>query len=353
MPFMQRAWFVDHSPGVGIQITSIPPVPPPPPAPIVDTVYSVAVGGIESKATASYTTDGVTWTSNTISSGVWVSVAWNGTVFCAVGAELGFLGGDGKIATSPNGITWTVRTGPAGTGGWTKIRWNGTVFCAISYPGNVSATSTDGITWTPGTPPTIFDPVVGSSLGYCLEWNGSVWCALSVSGFPNTTSGWATSTDGLTWTVGSIGINLPANNGIGAVWAWLAWNGSFFCAVAGQQDTTHISATSPDGQAWTEHDLPITTTWRSIAWNSAANFFCTIGEDTGSGAQVATSTDGVAWTSRTSPSLSAIDAVIFDGQYLLMTLNNHNSWLSADGITWVIGTDYSAGLLASNDFAHR
>jgi hypothetical protein len=351
MPFMQRAWFADHSPGVGLQISSGSPPPPPPPPP-VDTAYSVAVGGLESLSTASYTTDGVTWASNTIASGVWVSVAWNGTVFCAVGAELGFLGGGGKIATSPNGITWTVRTGPVVPGeGWTKIRYNGTIFCAISYPGNVSATSPDGITWTPGTPPTVFDPVIGSSLGYCLEWSGSFWCALGTSGFANTPTGWATSTDGLTWTVGSTGIGLPANLGTGAIWSWLAWNGSKFCAIAGRQDTTHISATSVDGQTWVEHDFPLTTTWRSIAWNGT--IFCAVGGDIIEGQQVATSADGVTWVSRTSPWLGTIDAVIFDGQYLLLTFNNHNSWLSADGITWYIGTDYSSGLLASNDFAHR
>ena len=75
----------------------------------------------------------------------WHAIAWNGTVFCAVG----YSGTGNRVQTSSDGITWTTRSTPADNS-WRGVAWNGTVFCAvaISGTGNRVMTSPDGITWT-------------------------------------------------------------------------------------------------------------------------------------------------------------------------------------------------------------
>lgn len=77
-------------------------------------------------------------------------INWNGSQFLAVG-------NNGKVATSPNGITWTYRSNLA-TGTWGNapvraIGWDGSKYLigggiddGASAP--LVATSTDGITWT-------------------------------------------------------------------------------------------------------------------------------------------------------------------------------------------------------------
>src|SRR5574343_43152 len=142
-------------------------------------VFCAASITISDKAATSV--DGITWTARTLpATGEWRSIAWNGSVFCA----LSF--GSNQAATSPDGITWTARTLPS-IGEWRGLAWNGSVFCATCNS-NIAATSPDGITWTARTL-----PVSASWRG--LVWNGSVFCAVA-SG----TDQAATSTDGITWT---------------------------------------------------------------------------------------------------------------------------------------------------------
>ena len=75
------------------------------------------------------------WTQRALPvSASWCSIAWNGTVFCAVAL------GSSIAATSPDGITWTQRVLPVSTN-WSAIAWNGTVFCAISTGGSIAATT--------------------------------------------------------------------------------------------------------------------------------------------------------------------------------------------------------------------
>jgi hypothetical protein len=84
----------------------------------------VAVGPSGSVATSS---DGVHWTAATNPpSGDLQAVAWNGTIFAAVGN----LNGTGAVATSLDGSTWTARTVPTETGALAAIAWNGSIFVA-------------------------------------------------------------------------------------------------------------------------------------------------------------------------------------------------------------------------------
>lgn len=191
------------------------------------------------------------WNERTIPTGPYRAVAWNGTVFCAIGASV--------CATSPDGLTWTTQTIPSGT--YVAITWNGTVFCAI---GVACATSPDGITWTARTLP------VGETYEE-IAWNGSVFCAVGPSYC-------ATSPTGTTWTSRTI----PAGTYTG-----IAWSGTKFAATG-----FDVAATSPDGTTWTSRTIP-TGNYRSLAWG--AEVFCAVGDDN----KCATSPDGITWTART------------------------------------------------------
>ena len=102
-------------------------------------------------------TDGSTWYEHAMPFGNWKSVAWNGSVFCAIAGN--------ACATSPNGITWNSHTLPAAYQ-YTDIVWNGICFYTISGTRlDGGATSADGITWFKSDLP-------DTSLWYRLGTNG-------------------------------------------------------------------------------------------------------------------------------------------------------------------------------------
>ena len=90
-----------------------------------------------------YSTTGTgTWTAGTLpSSSNWNSIAYGNNRFVAVSSTSGTV-----AAYSLDGITWTASTLPA-TASWTKVTYGQGVFLAVSTT-TAAATSPDGITWT-------------------------------------------------------------------------------------------------------------------------------------------------------------------------------------------------------------
>lgn len=236
----------------------------------------------------------------------WSSVAWNGTVWCAIGQNTAVA------ATSPDGFTWTERTLPS-TSDWRKVVWNGTVFCAIAWGGTVAATSPDGITWTARTLP-------ASANWSSLAWNGTVFAAVAWGG-----TAAATSPDGITWTSRT----LPAS----VNWIDVAWNGSVFCAIANGSSTC---ATSPDGTTWTSRSIGATASWRAIA--SDGSSFMVIADAT---AAARWSADGTTWYSRTASASSGCWRLAWGGTQYIAIINatpTSASAISANGMTWTAVT---------------
>lgn len=98
---------------------------------------------------------GITWISRTSSFGTTLitAVEWNPDldVFCAVGAA-------GKIATSPDGITWTQQASPFGaTVTINDIAygngWGAGYFVAVASDGTIEASDTGGASWQTSTTP--------------------------------------------------------------------------------------------------------------------------------------------------------------------------------------------------------
>ena len=202
----------------------------------------VAVG--EGANSIAYSSDGITWTGigTSIFTYSGYGVAWNGKMWVAVGQ-----GTTNTIAYSSNGINWTGATDSSGAEGSSLsifadagrgLAWNGSIWVAV---GDTIAYSSDGIIWIP-----LINSVF-SDTGYGVAWNGRLWVAVG-EGTTNTIS---YSSDGIAWTgatdfSGAAGssVNIFSNAGFG-----VAWNGTRWVAIG--DGGLNTIACSSDGITWT------------------------------------------------------------------------------------------------------
>ena len=166
---------------------------------------------VSSKPTGStnslVSTDGINWSTGSMPSHSYTGLAASDTVFCATFQS-------GGCAISSDGLAWSEFSMPDPSAQYYSIAWNGTVFCAIDDQElDISATSPDGITWTPRTMP-LADSWIA------IAWNGTKFCAVIQS---STTA--ATSPDGIIWTL----IDMPTLEGWEAITADIS-TGTFVVA---------------------------------------------------------------------------------------------------------------------------
>ena len=148
---------------------------------------------------------GATWTWQSGLYSTWFSsafcCAWNGSLWC--------MGSDnGRIGTSPDGITWTNRTSLSSSawGSSSSVRsmiWGGDRFVALGTNGKC-ATSFDGINWTNQTQ--LATTAWGTSQTpyfYTLAYSASL--GLFMAG--GNSGQVAYSSDGATWTVNTTALN--------------------------------------------------------------------------------------------------------------------------------------------------
>ena len=148
------------------------------------------------------------------------AVAYGNNVFVAVG-------GNGTIITSPDGVTWTLRS--SGTiNDLYGITYNNNTFIAVGQAGAV-VTSSDGIHWIVRTSGTVND-LKG------ITYGNNNFVAVGNSGTILASSNgqaWTTQTSGTTYNLYCIAYG----------------NGTF--VVGGENNLT-----SPDGLTWTEKSIP-------------------------------------------------------------------------------------------------
>jgi len=244
----------------------------------------VAVGS--GTSTIAYSINGKYWynsnNSVNIFSAVGAGVAWNGSIWVAVGT------GTNTIAYSPDGINWTGSNNSttifsSGNG----IAWNGSMWVAVgSGTNNTIAYSTDGINWTGSNNST----TIFSNSGNGIAWNGDMWVA--VGNGTNNTIAW--SNDGIGWSQATNSIGGGISTTIFSSGNGIAWNGSMWVAVGNGNGKNNTIAYSYDGKEWTGVGNSIfSLAGNGVTWYSAYNIWVATGNGTN---LIAYSSDGINWS---------------------------------------------------------
>ena len=259
------------------------------------------------------------------------SIAWNGTLFMAVGSMAAATSYDGvnwtirsngirtffpgisnsgfstmysaaygggtwviggttsKIFTSTdNGVTWTYQNGFYTLNANTNLSvaaYGNSRFITGGASGRLAYSTNSGVTWTLATTGFGTSSILGATYANSLFVIGGVLGKL------------ATSPDAITWTSYTTAIN-GTTFGTDTIYG-IAWSGSKFVVIG----ATGKVLTSPDGVTWTYQggllavltDLPANVSMLGVTWTGTE--FVAVGGV--SYAIVATSPDGVTWTNRT------------------------------------------------------
>jgi hypothetical protein len=238
----------------------------------------VAVG---SGGTIASSPDGLVWTVRrmTDSFSVLNGVAFAEGRFVAVGMGAVTRVGAALILTSPDGITWTANDSLAATvaAQLTDVTYGAGTWVVTGFGGTRLLTSPDAATWTSRTVPGI-----GSPSRVVFGGGRFVANAGNHTGF--------TSTDGITWTSVTVA---PANSFLGAV----AFSAGKFLLVGRDNNFNASAYTSTDGTTWTSAGA-ISGTSGSVGFTAAAG--SATGFVAAGGNLLYTSPDGLVWTARTS-----------------------------------------------------
>jgi|Laugrefa1bdmlbdn_1035148.scaffolds.fasta_scaffold23924_1 hypothetical protein len=288
----------------------------------------VAVGDSGNLYTSTSTTLATgSWTSRTSSFGTTQirAVASNAlTLYVAVGNS-------GKLASSPDGITWTQRTSQFSTDDIYDIAYGNGVWVAVGSAGKIS-TSTDGEIWTARTSGTATRLV-------SIAYGNGVWVAGGESGVLRTatdpTSTWTSRTSTITNSVFTY--YAPSQ----AIW------------LAGSDvGTTGALASSTDAVTWTARTAPFTmagATPLNSPGFASTNSIIVLTQTTNyltPSCDVGSSTNGTTWTDR-APATTAeqmLGCCVDDtGTFAVTGLNNFQ--YSTNGTTWTNGGTVPFSLL--------
>ncbi len=222
---------------------------------------------------------------------------------------------DGSAQTI-GGINWSHYALSDSTG-WGKVIYSPelSIFVATAYVStNSIMTSPDGITWTIRSSP--IDHKFGA-LCWCPEL--SIFVAAGSSG--TSSSSVITSPDGIVWTARTSPI---------VIWQEICWSPelSLFVGVA-YSGTTRIYV-STNGMTWNSVTVPNGTS-KTITWVPELSLFIAAGDD------IITSPNGTTWTSRTKTSSGTITSLAWSKDLnKLVGISNvsRDVIISSDGINW-------------------
>ncbi|BDG02861.1 IPT/TIG domain-containing protein [Anaeromyxobacter oryzae] len=245
-------------------------------------------------------TSGLVWTMTSPLNGA-KDVAWDGSLLVAVGSAV-------WVHTSPDGLTWTMRTLPTPSGTVAAVARSPGAWVAVGQ-GGAAYSSPDGTSWTrrdPGTTKNLCD----------VTWTGSTFLAVGEDGAVTT------SPDGIGWTSQTA----PTTDSFTAVGASPSLAVATTFPYSGSQSAL---LTTPDGVDWTPR-VPGISPFNDVLF--AGGRFVAVGSY-----RSATSADGVDWdTSGTVPGIP--DAVVHTGTAYAAVGTDGNGagafFTSADGLAW-------------------
>jgi hypothetical protein len=262
------------------------------------------IGGIE------YSYDCLQWSfSKPFINGVGSSITWNmggGMKWNDSSVGIGnivqptIVGGTSGTAISADGVGFRALSGGIGT--ITDVRsigWNGSLYLAVGSVtnGTVSAfaTSSDGMRWYGG------QVGIFSTASYGVAWNGACWLAVGTG-----TNAAAVSSDGLVWT------GLGSVFGGGVIGYSVAWNGQ--CWLIGTSAGLAVNTSSvPSASGWVlATSLGGVTTVRTVNWMSDRWVIGGVGGI--SWASVAVPSSGTSWTNAAFSFSSACYGISWNGR---------------------------------------
>jgi hypothetical protein len=273
---------------------------------------------------------GTTWTSITYGNGIFVAIST----------------GTNIAATSPDGITWTVRTLPS-VSTWNTITFGNGLFVVASNT-NRAATSPDGITWTArtlnrtqtnvssayGNNTYLVVPSGSNILQYSgngITWNSSP-AVFAYTNFTDVTFGNGrfiitdnAGSDGVIITPDGINFTYSTILGLGRNWSAVAYGNGTFLAIASGSNT---AATSPDGVTWTQQTLPATANWSNLTFGNG--IFTAIATGTNI---VAFSSDGITWVQKVMPVTTNWKNIAFNGSVFSVISNTPGTISATIGVT--------------------
>lgn len=230
--------------------------------------------------------DGITWTAVATSS-------FGTTNISAVdyAPSLGLwiaVGLAGKLATSPDAVTWTQRTSGFGTNDIRDIAWSETLGLAVcgGLLGTVS-TSSNGTTWSGSQPAAFgFTDIRG------MIWNKSLGL-FHGNGSAGGAGQHATSPNGTTWTTRT-GPSDTAQGGAGVT------SGTVSMLICVGANGTIDKST--DGSTWTAQDPGgATDVGSDVVHSDALGLYVHVSYASGSDAFIRTSPDTTTWTLQSDP----------------------------------------------------
>ena len=240
------------------------------------------------------------WINTTLpSSDNWSSIAYNGSLFVAVGKQ--------KYMYSSNGIDWVDFNSPSQGASPLAIAFGNGLFVVL-YSSFVQ-TSPDGTTWTKTYLPD------GTAATYsAMIYGGGKFVAISQYGFG------ICSEDGVNWTK----VTLPREAPMKCI---SYGDGKFVVPYYG----AHV-AYSYNGIDWVETDLPVHTSWDFTSVSYGSGKFVAIASG-----YVITSEDGINWTN---PSIMITfiwpwRLAYGNEMFLAIYPGSSIGYYSVDGLSWV------------------
>jgi hypothetical protein len=245
-------------------------------------------------------TDGITWTGANGPDAFFGRLSYGNGNFLTASSS-----GSNRIAKSTDGTNWTYSPGP--TGNWSVTAYgNGTwVVLATGPSPQVSTSTDDGSTWT--APSTLSG--VGANYNNMVYGGGRF---VAVAAFDNK---YMTSTDGINWTGGSIGM---------AARALTYGNGTWVAVGYGDK-----VATSTDGTNWTVTTLARTSNWSSVAYGNGKFLAVSSGGDPM--AKAMTSTDGINWDFDGAAPFHAVVVGFGGGRFVGLQMSTNDRVMYTDG----------------------
>jgi hypothetical protein len=288
--------------------------------------YSVGGSGFSDILTS---TNGIVWDRDPIPTPAHIEplgVVWGAGTFVAVG-------GYGDLLSSTNGVDWTnhLQGFYGRDSNLNGITGTSNLLVAVGGDPALSRglvlTSSNGLDWVRAAG-------VFGALQEVIYAQGKFFAVESSDlGFGSVLSG-----DGVNWT--EVHFTDAPLNGI-------VYGNGTFVAVGGQcddyQNSISFTATSTDGETWTDHDAGTNGLLQAVAFGNGVFVAVGVGDDLNndcyfSGPPV-TSTDGAHWTPASTPNVSFSAVAFGNGRFVSANGDDSGIWTSFDGQSWVHQTN--------------